>query len=147
MLSGLISLFERDLEKLKQEMLGYALEEDLWKTADGITNSAGNLALHICGNLQHFIANILGNSGYQRDRPAEFASKVSREKIIIEIAETLRIVQKILSEISIESLEKDYPEDVLGYKMKTDYFLIHLHGHLTYHLGQINYHRRIICYK
>lgn len=147
MLTGLISLFERDLEKLKFEIQTYTAEEDLWKTSEGITNAAGSLALHICGNLKHFIGAILGDSAYVRDRPAEFASKVSRENIISEIDETLQILKKTLSEINQQTLEADYPEEVLGYKMKTDYFLIHLHGHLTYHLGQINYHRRIICYK
>ncbi len=147
MIEALISLFERDLEKLKVEIAAYTLEEDLWMTLEGSTNSGGNLALHIVGNLKNFIGATLGHTGYVRDRPAEFASQVSREIILKQISETILIIKETLQGLSLEILETNYPEEVLGYKMRTDYFLIHLHGHLTYHLGQINYHRRSICYK
>jgi hypothetical protein len=147
MIEALIALYERDLEKLKAELSLYKNEDELWLLAEGISNTAGNLALHIVGNLNNFIGAKLGNTGYVRDRPAEFSSKVSREVLHDQISETILMVQKTLKNLDITILETDYPEEVFGYKMKTDFFIIHLHSHLNYHLGQINYHRRLVCYK
>jgi hypothetical protein len=80
-----------------------------------------------------------------RDRPKEFASRnIPKAMLIQEIRKTREAVSTTLHKLDAVSLEKLYPEEVLGYPMTTAYFLIHLHGHLNYHLGQINYHRRLI---
>ena len=50
----LAELYERDLDKLRTEIASYENEPDLWKTDEGISNSAGNLCLHLTGNLKHF---------------------------------------------------------------------------------------------
>jgi hypothetical protein len=147
MIEALIALYERDLEKLKAELALYQNEDELWKITEGISNSAGNLALHIVGNLNNFIGARLGNTGYVRNRPAEFSSKVAREFLISEISNTFLVVKKTLENLDVTLLDSDYPEEVFGFKMKTDFFIIHLHSHLNYHLGQINYHRRLVCYK
>jgi uncharacterized damage-inducible protein DinB len=142
---NLIKLFSRDLTKLKEEINAYTEEEKLWMVKDGISNSGGNLCLHLCGNLQHFIGAILGESGYIRNREAEFKLKnIAREKLINEIDATLAIVIDTLEQISKKELEKDYPLHVFGEPITTEFFLLHLAGHLNYHLGQINYHRRLM---
>jgi hypothetical protein len=144
----LIKLYERDLEKLRTEIEGYSDESDLWKTADGISNSAGNLALHLAGNLQHFIGSVLGNSGYVRDRDAEFSSSdVPRSDILNRIEETVTIVRSTLSGFTDEQFNENYPIDVFGEPMTTGYFLVHLTTHFNYHLGQLNYHRRLVAGK
>jgi uncharacterized damage-inducible protein DinB len=144
----LIKLYERDLEKLRTEIEGFADESDLWKTADGISNSAGNLALHLAGNLQHFIGSVLGNSGYVRDRDAEFSSSdVPRSDILNRIEETVTIVRSTLSGFTDEQFNENYPIDVFGEPMTTGYFLVHLTTHFNYHLGQLNYHRRLVAGK
>ncbi len=146
-IASLIILFERDLNKLEVEISQYATNEDLWKTGGAIANSAGNLCLHLCGNLQHYIGAQLGNSGYVRNRPLEFSTKgLSKEQLIREIHTTKHILVKTLKSTSQESLQKTYPEEVLGYPMTTGFFLTHLFAHFSYHLGQINYHRRLINY-
>ncbi|WP_394660716.1 DinB family protein [uncultured Chryseobacterium sp.] len=139
------SLFIRDLNKLKLEIEAYQTEEVIWKIDKNISNSAGNLALHLVGNLSHFVGAILGNSGYIRNRELEFSLKdVPRAELIQQIEKVTETVTLTLENISAEDLEKDFPGDPLGYKMTTGYFLIHLFGHLSYHLGQINYHRRML---
>lgn len=139
------SLFIRDLNKLKLEIEAYQTEEVIWKIDKNIANSAGNLALHLVGNLSHFVGAILGNSGYIRNRELEFSLKdVPRAELIQQIEKVTETVTLTLENISAEELEKDFPGDPLGYKMTTGYFLIHLFGHLSYHLGQINYHRRML---
>lgn len=143
---SIVQVFEKDLIRLQLEIEAFEGEENLWLKSDGINNSAGNLCLHIIGNLNNYIGAILGNTGYIRNRPLEFTEKVTKNNLLEKIKNTQEVVFKTLENLNSDQLEKIYPEDVLGYRMTTEYFLIHLLGHLNYHLGQINYHRRILCY-
>jgi hypothetical protein len=143
-LDTLIRLFERDLGKLESEIRLYPDEGSLWKAMDGITNCGGNLCLHLCGNLQHYFGAVLGHTGYQRDRPLEFSAKdVPRDQMLKEIQESRKAVLNVLRKLKPSELEEEYPEVVFDEPMTTGYFLIHLAGHLNYHLGQVNYHRRM----
>ena len=145
MQNALIELFERDLRKLESEIIAYQKEKNLWLVSKTIGNPAGNLALHICGNLQYYIGTVLGKTGYVRNRDNEFSVRdVKREVIIEEIQNTQNTVEKILSNLTHDTLISKYPQQALGFEMTTEYFLIHLFGHLSYHLGQINYHRRLL---
>jgi uncharacterized damage-inducible protein DinB len=140
----LISIYKRDLDKLKTEIDQYESDEKVWLVATGITNSGGNLALHLVGNLKHFIGAVLGGTGYVRDRDAEFTSKsVSRAQLIAAVDETTAIVSTTLAKLTGDELAATYPIDVFGQPMTTEYFIIHLATHFNYHLGQINYHRRL----
>lgn len=144
---SLKSLYNRDLNKLKTEIEAYQNEENLWKTDKNIANSAGNLCLHLVGNLNHFIGTHLGNTGYVRHRELEFSLKdVPRKELIEKIQATAAVIETALSQLSEDDLKKEYPLVVFEDTMTTDYFLIHLIAHLDYHLGQINYHRRLLDY-
>jgi len=148
MLQTILSdLYERDLNKLKQEIEQYSDEADLWKKGGSIPNSAGNLCQHLCGNLRHFIGAVVGNSGYVRDRDSEFSrGDISRAALIGEIDATIADVKKTLDGLSDEVLASDYPIDVFGKgAFKTDWFLVHLATHFNYHLGQLDYHRRLLA--
>ncbi len=140
------ALFERDLKALIKELKTYTSEEDIWSVFDGkINNSAGNLALHIIGNLNHFIGAQLGATGYNRQREKEFSEiGIPRETIINKLEETLELVKSVLPQVSNEQLEEIYPINVFDKEMTTMLFLTHLATHLAYHLGQINYHRRLL---
>lgn len=138
-------LYDRDLSKLKEEIGLYANEADIWKAQGEIKNSAGNLTLHLIGNLRHFFGAVLGDTGYVRDRDKEFSDLgVSREALFAGIDQAAADVKATLQKLTDENLAKTYPIEVFGHPMTTEYFLVHLATHLTYHLGQINYHRRII---
>ncbi|MFL6467589.1 MAG: DUF1572 family protein [Pyrinomonadaceae bacterium] len=142
----LADLYERDLEKLKTEIQSFGNEADLWKTSEGITNSAGNLCLHLTGNLKHFFGAVLANSGYVRDRDAEFANaNVSRTELLADIDATRNVVMSTLAELTEEDLDKPYPIEIYGHPMTTGYCLTSLTTHFNYHLGQINYHRRLLA--
>ncbi len=144
MTADLIGLFQRDLEKLCAELEQYPDEATLWTVVGDIKNSAGNLALHVVGNLNHFIGVKLGNSGYLRNREAEFARKdIPRTKILEQLKNTKTMIGRVLLSLDDAALEAPYPEEPLGYKVTTGYFLLHLYGHLNWHLGQVNYHRRL----
>jgi len=142
----LIKIYERDLEKLRTEVKSYSNEADLWKRSGDIPNSAGNLALHLVGNLKHFIGAVLGDSGYERDRPAEFASEnISRVSILKDIDETVDVLRQTIGKLTDADFAKTYPIEVFGEPLTTGHFLIHLTTHFNYHLGQIDYHRRILA--
>jgi uncharacterized damage-inducible protein DinB len=144
-LAILSKLFERDLDILREQIEAYTDEDDLWVTEGRIANSAGNLCLHITGNLRHFVGAVLGETGYVRDRHREFnASGVARDTLLLGVDTAIQEVMRTLERLSEESLDSMYPLEVFGYPMTTHYFLIHLYGHLNYHLGQINYHRRLL---
>ncbi len=145
MLKITIQLFTRDLEKLKTEITSYKDENKIWEVTGDLSNSAGNLCLHICGNLQHFIGFVLGISGYKRDRDSEFSRKnIPVDEIIRKIDHTIFTVKKTLNELDVNKLDEIYPINVIGKEMTTGFFLAHLATHLNYHLGQINYHRRLL---
>ena len=146
MLSEILSeLFERDLIKLKSEIEQYPDEADLWKKPGEVPNSAGNLCLHLNGNLQHFIGATLGDTGYVRDREAEFSTTgVPRETMLADIDTTLSVVRSTLAKLTDADLAANYPIEPFGHPMTTGWFLTHLATHLTWHLGQINYHRRVL---
>ncbi len=143
MLTELSALFLRDLDRLRLEVLAFESEDDLWVKKNGISNSAGNLALLITGNLQHFIGHILGKSSYIRNREAEFNTIVTRAHLLAEIENTKAALDSTFKNLNANTLNANYPIEVFGNPMTTQYFLIHLSGHLNYHLGQINYYRRL----
>ena len=141
------SIYQRDLEKLRQEIELYKDEAAIWKVDGEIPNCAGNLCLHLTGNLKAFIGATLGGSGYVRQRDLEFSTKgTPRAELIKGVDETLAVVMSTLDKVTPEQLEQDYSIVVFADKgpMTTGYFLIHLATHLGYHLGQINYHRRLL---
>lgn len=138
-------LFKRDLEKLKQEINLYNDETKLWVVEEGIANSAGNLCLHLIGNLNTYIGAEIGKTGYIRHRELEFSlTNISRTGLIEKIESTIMVVESSLILLKEEELEKEYPLLVFTEKTSTGYLLIHLAVHLGYHLGQINYHRRLL---
>lgn len=149
-MNGTLALFvsaivQRDLQTLRHELEAYELESDMWKRPAGITNSAGNLALHLCGNLQHFIGAVLGGSGYKRDREGEFSrTGVPRVALLREIDTTASTVKSTMQGLGAAVLREPYPVEIAGVSLTTADFLIHLAAHLGYHLGQVDYHRRLV---
>jgi len=142
---ALFKLFDRDLTKLDEEIRNYPTEELLWVIRGDVKNSGGNLCLHLCGNLQHFIGSVLANTGYKRDRDLEFSARnVPREKLLAEIEQTRQVIRETLGKLAATDLASQYPLQVFGYPMTTTYFIVHLYGHLGYHLGQVNYLRRLL---
>ena len=143
---ALAEIVERDLLKLREEISLYKNEDNLWITEKQISNSAGNLALHLIGNLNHFIGATLGNTGYVRQRDDEFSLKnVPRHDMIVNLENCILIVKESLSKMTDADMAKEFPLEKHGEVVTNLQMLLHLYGHLSYHLGQINYHRRLIA--
>ncbi len=138
-------LFDRELSKLKLEIESYSNEENLWLVSGEIINSGGNLVWHLVGNLNHFIGTLVGDTGYIRDRPLEFSIKnVSKAKLIESVESLNVLIQNTLYKMNDSVWKQEFPHQVFGYPMTYEYFFIHLLGHLNYHMGQLNYHRRLL---
>jgi uncharacterized damage-inducible protein DinB len=139
------TLVTRDLQKLKTEIESYQNEKAIWVVEKGIANTAGNLCLHLVGNLKTYIGAELGKSGYIRHRDLEFSLKnISRTELLKQVDETIAVVSSTLEKMTDEQLAGEYPTKVLDGTTTTEYFLVHLAMHLSYHLGQVNYHRRLL---
>jgi hypothetical protein len=138
-------LFRRDLTRLLQELEAFPDDETLWRIIPGVSNSAGNLALHLEGNLREFIGRQLGNVPYQRRRDDEFAAQGLPKAGVIERLSAVReLVPSVLTGLSPESMDAAFPDRVYGAPLSTRQILLSLHAHLNYHLGQIDYLRRIL---
>ena len=138
-------LFERDLKRVKTELSAYTDEDLIWVTTKEINNCTGNLILHVIGNLNWFIGAQLGNTGYERQRDLEFSGKdIARADLQAGLDKTIDTIEESLNRLDESDLNERYPIDVFERATNVGYFLTHLYAHLNYHLGQINYHRRLI---
>ncbi len=145
LLQTLTTLFHRDLNKLKSELTQYRDERNIWALPPGINNPAGNLVLHLVGNLNTYIGAELGQTGFVRDRDSEFSLRdIPRADLIAQIDATITVINQTLPTLGQALLEKEYPLLVLKEKTSIGFFLVHLATHLGYHLGQVNYHRRLV---
>lgn len=144
MLNDLKFLFDRDLSKLEEEISAYQNESNLWKIDVQIANSAGSLAVHLCGNLKAFVGKEIGGYDYTRDREFEFSgTAVPRKELLEGIREAKEWVNVSLENLPESKLGDKFPIQPFPRELTYQNFLLHLYGHLNYHLGQINYHRRL----
>ena len=135
----------RELEGFKRELSHFPDDESVWSTLPGVANSAGNLALHVSGNLQHFVGAVLGGTGYVRNRDLEFGQRSGpRENIYAELDAAISVVRRVLPSLPNDRLEHEFPELLMGMKFRTSTFLLHLCAHAGFHLGQAGYLRRIL---
>jgi len=143
--SMLQGVFVRDLRGVRRALEVYPEEADIWKTPHGVSNSGGTLALHLVGNIRSFIGAQLGGDGYVRDRDAEFKRRnVPRAELLAMIDEAIAAVKKTMPRLTDADLEKRYPMALGGVTLQTGDFMLHLVSHLGYHLGQLDYHRRLV---
>lgn len=145
MSAELAALFARDLSRLIQEVQAFPDTESLWKAAPGVSNAAGTLALHLEGNLREYVGRQLGQLDYIRDRPLEFSARgVDRDAIVARLEAAKASIPAVIAALSPQQLDATYPENVLKVPLSTRQFLMHLLGHLNYHLGQVDYLRRFV---
>lgn len=143
---NLAYLFRRELDRLMDEINQYPDDEALRMTSRDTTNSAANIALHLVGNINHFLGHQLAGTDYKRDREAEFGRKdITRKELLQKIEDCKGVVANALEKVDDEQLDSMHdPGFLTGETMSIRQFLIHLYGHLNYHVGQINYHRRLL---
>lgn len=135
----------RELRGMKNELLAYQDEGDIWRSVPGLPNTAGTVALHVAGNLQHFVGAQLGKSGYVRDRESEFGRRdVPVSELVKELDRTVAALDAAFAKLEEEVMDRPFPQEIAGVRPTVGEFLVHLVAHLAYHLGQIDYHRRCV---
>lgn len=145
LIESLRTFYNKDLVKLKAEVESYRDEGKIWHTEHAIPNSTGNLCLHLVGNLNHFIGAQLGNTGYMRNRDLEFTHQpVPRAMLLKMIEDTTIMVDTVLGKVTVADLQNEYPIQMFENKVSIEHMLVYLSHHLSYHIGQINYHRRLL---
>jgi uncharacterized damage-inducible protein DinB len=138
-------VFIRDATTLRDELLAYQHEQQIWEVPPGTKNSAGTLVLHLCGNLQHYVGALFGRTGYVRDRAAEFSRRnVPRADLLAECDAALEAIRRGFAALSDDDLAKPFPDQLGGATLPAGLALLHMATHLAYHLGQIDYHRRLV---
>ena len=143
--TSVLTILERDLSKVIIELNAFQQEQNIWELHGQINNTSGNLALHISGAVSHFIGAVLGKNGYKRNRDREFSEKnISRDEIISKIYEAIATIKLVLPSIEELEMQEEFPEKIGGQTLSIGFFLTHLISHVNYHLGQINYHRRLV---
>jgi hypothetical protein len=141
--SDIQALLTRELDGFRRELELFPDDDSMWRTVPGITNSAGNLALHVAGGLQYLIGAVLGRTGYVRNRDAEFSRRSgTRSEVIAELDRALAVVREVVPQLSRSALAAEFPEPVIGTRLPTGRFLLHLCAHAAFHLGQAGYLRR-----
>jgi len=135
----------RELQGFVREIEAFPSDDSVWHTRRGVTNSAGNLALHVCGNLQDFVGRVLGGTSYVRNRELEFGQREgTRADVVAQLNATADVIKATLPELSDETMGADFPMQLAGKTLNTATFLVHLAAHLAFHLGQAGYLRRVI---
>lgn len=145
MANELAALYTRDLTRVIQQVEAFSDSVALWATTPGMTNTAGNLVLHLEGNLLEYIGRQLGGFAYERRRPLEFSTTgLDASELVARMERVREVVPRVVRSLPDDALVAEYPERVLGHAMTTGQFLMHLNGHLNYHLGQIDAMRRAL---
>ena len=140
----LAALYSRDLARLIQELRAFPDTASVWKTVPGVSNAAGTLALHLEGGLRHFIGLRLGKIDYTRDRPLEFSARgVERDELIARLEAVQASIPNVIAALNDAELDAIDPQNGTDKPLTTRQWLIHLYGHLSYHLGQVDYMRRV----
>jgi len=140
-------LFSNGLDKLREELLAYTDDNALWILSGAIKNSTGNLAQHLVGNLKTFIGREMGGFPYTREREREFNERrYERPDLLRMIDETKELIVKTLTGKDDEFMNRAFPPEVVTVRegQTFGFMLAYLYAHLNYHLGQINYHRRLL---
>ena len=143
--SDVVQVLVRELEGARREVGLFPDDDTLWRTPPGLPNSAGNLAVHLAGNIQHYIGAMLGQTGYTRDREGEFSTRTgARQSVMDELAKAVAVVRTTLPTLTAEQLAEPAVDRELPSSLSLGRFLLHLATHAAYHLGQIDYARRLV---
>lgn len=119
--------------------IGQMSDDDLWWRPNDVSNSVGNLILHLCGNLRQWIVSSVGGVEFKRDRDAEFTERgpVPKAELVSRLEQTIRDVDAVLAKLDSERLLQRVT--IQAYETSTLQAVYHVVEHFSYHLGQILY--------
>jgi len=114
-------------------------EAEAWWRPNEKSNSAGNLILHLCGNITQWMIHGVGGAADARNRPAEFAGResCSKAELLRKLEATLIEVDAVLASLPIDKLAE--PRVIQGFEVTVLGAIFHVVEHFSYHTGQIIY--------
>lgn len=143
--SGAAGLFLADARHLLEnehlphivKCLRQLSEEQTWWRPNSESNSAGNLVLHLCGNVRQWIISGLGGAEDHRERDHEFSERgpIPRNVLIARLQKTVREACAVIGRISETSLSQKY--EIQGFHVTKLAAIFHVVEHFAYHAGQI----------
>jgi hypothetical protein len=131
--------FERMIKAISQ-----LNTSQIWTRPSSESNSVGIIIQHLHGNLNQWICAGLGESDYVRNRPEEFRDRqqISKDEIVIKVAELAGAVDAVISRISPDSLHD--PKRIQEMDVTVMKALFRALTHLEFHEGQILYIAKMI---
>ena len=112
-------------------------EEQVWLKPNEVSNSIGNLILHLCGNMTQYVISGLGGAPDHRERAKEFAVEggFTKSALLEKFKNTTTQAISVLEKTTSEELQ--LTRNVQGFEMTGIGILIHVTEHYSYHVGQI----------
>ena len=133
------TLLGRDyMPKLKRivEMLS---EDDIWWRPNEVSNSVGNMLLHMCGNLGQWVVSGADGAPDDRDRPREFSERgpIPKADLMEKVERMADHVDRVLADLGEATLLDRLT--VQKFDVSRLHAIYHSIEHFGYHLGQIAY--------
>ena len=116
------------------DCLGRLTEEQIWQRAGEASNSLGNLALHLAGNLRQWILHGVGGQPDTRVRDEVFAARggFNREHMLAALRDTVEQANAVIREADLSKQIHVQKYDVTALEG-----IMHVLEHFSYHTGQI----------
>jgi uncharacterized damage-inducible protein DinB len=120
-------------------------EKEIWWRPNTTSNAAGNIVLHVCGNLRQWIISGLCGAPDVRARDQEFSERgpIPRRMLIKQLKTTVQEACEIIDRLSAQTLLQDF--SIQGFQVSGLVALLHVYEHFAYHAGQITYITKLRC--
>lgn len=118
---------------------GAMAAEDIWWTPNDASNSAGNLVLHLAGNVRQWICHGVGLQPDVRDRPAEFAASggAAPDELLARLEAALADADRVLAALEPGALPER--RTIQGMDVSVLDAIYHVVEHFAGHTYQILY--------
>lgn len=120
-----------------EKCLAALTEDEVWQRPNEISNSVGNLVLHLCGNITQYILSGLGQVPDYRVRDAEFAAKggFTKAELLLKLSSTVEEACQVIRHLDHNDLLRI--RSVQGFQLSAIGIIVHVTEHYSYHTGQI----------
>ena len=131
-----LAYFEANTPRI-QQCISELCEAEVWERPNGVSNSVGNLVLHLCGNITQYAISSLGGQPDHRARDAEFAATggLTKQQLGEKLAATTSEAARIMAQATETELLR--VRSVQGFQLSGIGIVVHVTEHYSYHTGQI----------
>jgi uncharacterized damage-inducible protein DinB len=114
-------------------------EEEIWWRPNEVSNAAGNIVLHLCGNIRQWVLSGLGEARDLRERDKEFSERgpIPRQALIELLKNTIEDANRVIETAPVSMLSREF--DIQGYHVTGATAVTSVYEHFAYHAGQVIY--------